>query len=382
MATLEISKNKGLYFVIPEECGIGVKKVAGKVAKDVEGTLSFCPEICETAVPAKQAVIAVTAGSGKLAETLCSKISKLGQVEGKRESYAFIVAENPVEGIESALVIYGSDKLGTIYGLFHLSELLGVTAMVDWGDCQYVKQDSFILKEEDSFVSKEPSVKYRGFFINDEWPCCGNWATSHFGSFNAKMYDHIFEYLLRMKGNYLWPAMWAENFMLDGPDLESMKLADEYGIYIGMSHHEPCMRSGAEYSKVRGPKSPYGDAWSYVTNKEGILRFWEDGVKRSIGHNVFPTVGMRGENDSKMLGEDSLISDNVRLLKEIITKQREMIHEHLETDGKKVPQLFAVYKEVEDYYFGGGSEEGLRGFEELEDVTLQLGKYESTSGSI
>lgn len=372
MATLEISKNKGLYFVIPEECGTGVKKVAGKVAKDVEGTLSFCPEICEIAVPAKQAVIAVTAGSGKLAETLCSKISKLGQVEGKRESYAFIVAENPVEGIESALVIYGSDKLGTIYGLFHLSELLGVTAMVDWGDCQYVKQDSFILKEEDSFVSKEPSVKYRGFFINDEWPCCGNWATSHFGSFNAKMYDHIFEYLLRMKGNYLWPAMWAENFMLDGPDLESMKLADEYGIYIGMSHHEPCMRSGAEYSKVRGPKSPYGDAWSYVTNKEGILRFWEDGVKRSIGHNVFPTVGMRGENDSKMLGEDSLISDNVRLLKEIITKQREMIHEHLETDGKKVPQLFAVYKEVEDYYFGGGSEEGLRGFKELEDVTLLL----------
>ena len=139
-----------------------------------------------------------------------------------------------------------------------------------------------------------------------------------------------------------------------------------------MSHHEPCMRSGAEYSKVRGPKSPYGDAWSYVTNKEGILRFWEDGVKRSIGHNVFPTVGMRGENDSKMLGEDSLISDNVRLLKEIITKQREMIHEHLETDGKKVPQLFAVYKEVEDYYFGGGSEEGLRGFKELEDVTLLL----------
>ena len=372
MATLEISKNKGLYFVIPEECGTGVKKVAGKVAKDVEGTLSFCPEICETAVPAKQAVIAVTAGSGKLAETLCSKLSKLGQVEGKRESYAFIVAENPVEGIESALVIYGSDKLGTIYGLFHLSELLGVTAMVDWGDCQYVKQDSFILKEEDSFVSKEPSVKYRGFFINDEWPCCGNWATSHFGSFNAKMYDHIFEYLLRMKGNYLWPAMWAENFMLDGPDLESMKLADEYGIYIGMSHHEPCMRSGAEYSKVRGPESPYGDAWSYVTNKEGILRFWEDGVKRSIGHNVFPTVGMRGENDSKMLGEDSLISDNVRLLKEIIIKQREMIHEHLETDGKKVPQLFAVYKEVEDYYFGGGSEEGLRGFKELEDVTLLL----------
>lgn len=159
--------------------------------------------------------------------------------------------------------------------------------------------------------------------------------------------------------------------MLDGPGMESMKLADEYGIYIGMSHHEPCMRSGAEYSKVRGKGSPYGDAWSYKTNKEGIIKFWEDGLKRSQGYRVFPTIGMRGENDSKILGYNATISENVRLLKEVITKQRELIRSILEKKEKKVPQLFAVYKEVEDYYFGEEGE-GLRGFKELEDVTLLL----------
>ncbi len=185
------------------------------------------------------------------------------------------------------------------------------------------------------------------------------------------MYDHVFEYLLRLKGNYLWPAMWTSSFLLDGPGLASMELADEYGIYIGMSHHEPCMRSGEEFTLVKGEDSPYGTDWSYVTNQEGILRFWEDGLKRSRGHHVFPTIGMRGERDSKMLGEDSQISENVRLLKEIIKKQRQMIAEHLQTGTEPVPQLFAVYKEVEDYYFGDASG-GLRGFEELSDVTLLL----------
>ena len=99
-------------------------------------------------------------------------------------------------------------------------------------------------------ISKEPSVKYRGFFINDEWPCFGNWTFSHFGGFTAEMYDKVFEYLLRMKGNYLWPAMWTSSFLVDGPGMQSMELADSYGIYIGMSHHEPCMRSSEEWDMV------------------------------------------------------------------------------------------------------------------------------------
>lgn len=374
MTTVEFSKKQNLMFIVPEECGSGIQRIAKKVMQDICGTTGYTPQMCNEYADdrkTEQAVIAVTEGQS-LAEELAQRFPELKEVKGKRECYGFLIRKEPVEGVSAGVIIYGSDKLGTIYGLFHISELLGVMPFLFWGDCPYTEKEKVILSEADSFISREPSVEYRGFFINDEWPCFGNWTTSHFGGFTVEMYDHILEYLLRMKGNYLWPAMWSSCFMLDGPDMESMKLADEYGIYIGMSHHEPCMRSGGEYSKVRGSHSPYGDAWDYVKNKEGILKFWEDGIKRSVGHHVFPTVGMRGENDSKMLGEDSLISDNVRLLKEIITKQKEMIHTYLEKDEKTVPKLFAVYKEVEDYYFGGGTEEGLRGFEDLDDVTLLL----------
>lgn len=107
-------------------------------------------------------------------------------------------------------------------------------------------------------VSRVPSVKYRGFFINDEWPAFGNWAKTHFGCMNAACYAPVFELLLRMKGNYLWPAMWNSNFSLDGPGLENAVLADELGVVMSTSHHEPCMRSGQEYSMVRGRGSIYG----------------------------------------------------------------------------------------------------------------------------
>lgn len=425
MGLLELSKERQVFFIVPQESGSGVRRIAEKVSADVTHTSGaqpvFCSSIRQAAavqdeavkmadnagrtgdVSGMQAVVAVTDG-GELAAQLAARSPGLKAVSGKRESYAFFLLDYPLgaeEGqreaaqdcgtgspaaIETALVIYGSDKLGTIYGLFHLSELLGVTPYVYWGDADPVSYERITLAAEpgtectggrekqvqvENFCSKEPSVKYRGFFINDEWPCFGNWTFSHFGGFTAQMYDHVFEYLLRLKGNYLWPAMWTSSFLLDGPGLASMELADEYGIYIGMSHHEPCMRSGEEFTLVKGEDSPYGTDWSYVTNQEGILRFWEDGLKRSRGHHVFPTIGMRGERDSKMLGEDSQISENVRLLKEIIKKQRQMIAEHLQTGTEPVPQLFAVYKEVEDYYFGDASG-GLRGFEELSDVTLLL----------
>ena len=149
----------------------------------------------------------------------------------------------------------------------------------------------------------------------------------------------------------------------------NLQLADEYGIYIGMSHHEQCMRAGEEYSHVRGADSIYGDAWDYRINPDGLLRFWEDGIRRSRDYRVMPTLGMRGERDSKMLEEGAPLSENVRLLKEIIQKQREMIKIHMEERGP-VTKVFAVYKEVEEYYFGGKKGEGLAGDPGLEDVIL------------
>lgn len=333
-----------------------------------------------------QAVIAVTAGNGKTAKLLEQRIPELEKVKGKWEVYGFYLMEHPYPGVEQGLLIYGSDKLGTIYGLFHLSELLGITACTFWGDTGHPVYEKLVLKTRENTeksqidncifvengISREPSVKYRGFFINDEWPCFGNWTCSHFKGFTAQMYDHVFEYLLRMKGNYLWPAMWTSSFLLDGPGMESMKLADAYGIYIGMSHHEPCMRSSEEWDLVKGKDSPYGEDWSYLTNKEGLLKYWEDGLKRCCGHQVFPTIGMRGERDSKMLGEDAQIEENVRVLKDIITQQRRLIRENLEQEGQTYPLLFAVYKEVEDYYFGDSKTAGLRDFQELDGVTLML----------
>ncbi len=399
MINIFFTNESKIKILIPSETHSGIKRVACKVKEDIlRATLADCDiaecnadcgtEECDVKEPDRQnesalfpecgieqAILAVTADDGETASVLENNIPHLRNVRGKVESYIFCLAENPLPGIRKAVIVYGSEKLGTIYGLFHLSRLLGIHPTIYWGDAPHQKRDVILESENsglpgrifvDGKMSKEPSVRYRGFFINDEWPCFGNWTVSKFGGFNAKMYDHIFEYLLRMNGNYLWPAMWASDFMLDGEGMANMELADEYGIYIGMSHHEPCMRSGAEYAKVRGIHSPYGDDWSYVNNAEGIKRFWEDGIKRSIGHNVLPTIGMRGENDSKLMGE-AAVEENVRVLKEVITEQRKMIREHL----PNAVQMFAVYKEVEDYYFGDGKA-GLKGFEELDDVILLL----------
>lgn len=386
MTEIILSKGQQLTFIIPKEEGEGVRRVAKKVVEDVEKTTGLHPSMALDGKNLNQAVIAVTAGNGKTAKLLEQRIPELEKVKGKWEVYGFYLMEHPYPGVEQGLLIYGSDKLGTIYGLFHLSELLGITACTFWGDTGHPVYEKLVLKTRENTeksqidncifvengISKEPSVKYRGFFINDEWPCFGNWTFSHFKGFTAQMYDHVFEYLLRMKGNYLWPAMWTSSFLLDGPGMESMKLADEYGIYIGMSHHEPCMRSSEEWDLVKGKDSPYGEDWSYLTNKEGLLKYWENGLKRCRGHQVFPTIGMRGERDSKMLGEEAQIEENVRVLKEIITQQRRLIRENLEQDGQKYPLLFAVYKEVEDYYFGDSKTAGLRDFPELEGVTLML----------
>ena len=386
MAEIILSKERQLTFIIPKEEGEGVRRVAKKVTEDVEKTTGLHPSLALDGKNLNQAVIAVTAGNGKTAKLLEQRIPELEKVKGKWEVYGFYLMEHPYPGVEQGLIIYGSDKLGTIYGLFHLSELLGITACTFWGDTGHPVYEKLVLKTRENTeksqidncifvengISREPSVKYRGFFINDEWPCFGNWTCSHFKGFTAQMYDHVFEYLLRMKGNYLWPAMWTSSFLLDGPGMESMKLADAYGIYIGMSHHEPCMRSSEEWDLVKGKDSPYGEDWSYLTNKEGLLKYWEDGLKRCCGHQVFPTIGMRGERDSKMLGEDAQIEENVRVLKDIITQQRRLIRENLEQDGQKYPLLFAVYKEVEDYYFGDSKTAGLRDFPELDGVTLML----------
>lgn len=355
---------------------LGIREIAEKTAKDVERVTGILPPILHTLPEqAERIVLYATLGSSPLLDQLFAlgKIPQKNQeaVLGKREVYAICLVENPWEKIGQALVVYGSDKRGTIYGMFELSKIIGVSPLYFWGDVSVKQKSKLVLTNDVEQISKEPSVKYRGFFINDEWPCFGNWTFSHFGGFTAEMYDHVFELLLRLKGNYLWPAMWTSSFALDGPGEESARLANLYGVIMGNSHHEPCLRASEEWDIYKGCDTDYGCAWNYVVNKEGLLRYWEDGLKRGSKYENIVTVGMRGERDSMMQGVNSL-QENINVLKEIITRQEALITKYADTEDEKMPRLLAVYKEVEDYFYGDERTEGLKNWEGLRDIILMF----------
>lgn len=350
----------------------GVAKTARKIKKDMELVIGSYPGSWKTGEWAKTAIIYGTLGHSDILDELERKgILDFTVIRGKWEVYAFTVVENPLDGIERALVIAGSDKRGTIYGLYHLSERIGVSPLVNWNHVQPRKMTQIVLTKKDSFISKEPSVKYRGFFINDEWPAFGTWATEHFGGINAECYERIFELLMRLKGNYLWPAMWNSDFSLDGPGLKSAELADEYGVVMSTSHHEPCMRSGAEYAKVRGADSIYGDAWDFNANPDGITRFWRDGLLRNRRFENVITMGMRGENDTAIL-QNGTLQDNIALLKKVIKTQNELIRETVNPDLSAVPRQIVLFTEVEGFFYGNEDTPGLMEDPELDGVTLML----------
>ena len=374
-----------IVFLHDDKAYSGVIKTADKVARDIEHVFGARPDvICADGEDvntsfirddgtADQPVIFGTAGCSAILDELDKRgLIKLSGIRGKREVYSFSLVEAPFENVSSALVIAGSDKRGTIYGLFHLSDILKVSPLTDWCDIMPDKMTELLLTEADAYVSKVPSVRYRGFFINDEWPAFGNWAMKNFGGFNASMYEHVFELLLRLKGNYLWPAMWSAVFPEDGPGLKNAELADEFGVVMGMSHHEPCLRQGEEYKHLRGPGSVYGDAWDFLTNEEGITRFWEDGLKRGGRFENVITVGMRGEFDSTIMGEDATLKDNIDLLRKVLKTQNRLIKENVNDDIDKVPRMLALYKEVEPFFYGDEDTKGLMGDPELEGVTLML----------
>ena len=364
----------GSLFLKEKEAYSGVHKIAAKVMKDIELVLGVRPASTEQLDQlAPCAVIYGTIDRSPVLAGLSEQgLIDLDAIRSKNEVYLFQTVDAPWEGVDKALVIAGSDKRGTIYGLFHLSELLGVSPYVDWNDVKPKRQAAFTLDGGYKHISKEPSVRYRGFFINDEWPAFGNWCNHRYGGFNAAMYDHVFELLLRLKGNYLWPAMWSARFYDDGPGLANAELADEYGVVMGASHHEPCLRQGEEYRYVRGKDSIYGDAWNFRTNEEGITRFWADGLTRSGKFDNVITVGMRGEADTSIMGEEATLADNINLLRDVIRTQNRLIREHVNPELAQVPRMLALYKEVEPFFYGDEQTPGLMGSEELDDVILML----------
>ena len=377
-----------LPFVVEESAHAGVLRVAGKVIADVEKVSGVKPELLREA-PGNPHVLCATLGCSPVADAMIAlgKLPQAEEIRGKWECYVIAM-------VDGNLIILGSDKRGTEFGMFELSRYIGVSPLCYWGDAEPLYCWNIELKDDLCTVSREPSVRYRGLFINDEWPCFGTWATTHFGGestdmsasatseshkgvtrfggVNAKMYDHVFELLLRLKANYLWPAMWASVFGEEGPGSLNEELADEYGIVVGNSHHEPCLRAGEEFKHSIRDGGKYGTDWNFVRNREGITRFWADGLKRSGKYEHLITIGMRGEDDSAMLGEDSGLRANIEYLKDVITTQEALIQEHAGPKSKDQPRLLALYKEVEPFFYGNENVPGLKDWEGLTNTVCML----------
>ena len=328
----------------------GVVRAAKDLQADVERVTGRTPGLTQAEDGAgANAILVGTLGKSGVIDRLAQE-GKLDVqvVKGKWESFVIQVVPQPLPGVASALVIAGSDKRGTIYGVYDLSEQIGVSPWYWWADVP-VKRRSALYVKPGTYVQGPPAVKYRGIFLNDEAPALTGWVKEKFGDYNSKFYTKVFELILRLKGNYLWPAMWANAINEDDP--LNPRLADEYGIVMGTSHHEPMLRAQQEWKRHgRGP-------WDYTTNAEVLRAFWDEGIRRNAAYESTVTLGMRGDGDLPMSQ-----SANTALLERIVVDQRQILAKRMGPDISAVPQVWALYKEVQEYY-----EKGMR---VPDDVTL------------
>jgi hypothetical protein len=263
---------------------------------------------------------------------------------GKTEKYVIQNISNPFPGVSEAIVIAGSDKRGTIYGIYEVSQQIGVSPWYYWADVPVEMKENLYFKKG-IYTDGEPAVKYRGIFLNDEEPSLGGWARATFGGINSKFYEKVFELILRLKGNYLWPAMWGKAFYDD--DALSGPLANEMGIVMGTSHHEPMAQAQTDWHRyIKRNNLP--NVWDYSKNAKVLQEFWKAGIVRSKSWEKLITVGMRGDGDEAM-GEGT----NISLLEKIVKDQRKIIAEVTGKKADKTPQVWALYKEVQDYYDKG-----------------------------
>jgi hypothetical protein len=327
-----------------------VRHAAAGFADDLQRVSGRAPQrLDDVTKAAGDLVIAGVIGQSPAIDALIKdgKIA-VADIAGQWEAFRQIVVEHPFPNVPRALVIVGADRRGVVFGLYDLSAKIGVSP---W----YWFADVPVARKADLFVTAgshrdSPKVKYRGIFINDEDPSFGTWSRKKFGGSNAKAYAHVFELILRLKGNYLWPAMWTDRaFNVDDP--KNMVLADEMGVVMGTSHHEPMMRSQGEWHHGL-ERGVLGGKWDYTTNGETLRTFWRGGIERMMrkpgGYESVVTVGMRGDGDEPMT-EGSAID----LLQKIVADQRQIIADVTGKPADRTAQIWALYKEVQDYYDHG-----------------------------
>jgi len=349
-----IANGKALPVLVDNQEDKGVLRAANDLLNDANAVTGTTPTLIYT--PAgKQALVVGTINSKWIKQLIASKKIDGTELKGKTEKFIIQTIDNPFEGMEQAVVIAGSDKRGTIYGIYELSEQMGVSPWYYWADVPAQKHDIVSIKAG-SYTDGEPAVRYRGIFLNDEAPCLTGWVKNTFGTNYGghKFYEKVFELILRLKGNYLWPAMWQWSFYADDP-LNS-PTADEMGIIMGTSHHEPMARNHQEWARKRGE---YG-AWDYATNQKVIDKFFREGIERAADTEDLITIGMRGDGDTPMGGkegqDDKFVPDYdymIKLMKKIINNQRKIIKDVTGKPAKQRPQVWALYKEVQELYDRG-----------------------------
>ena len=325
-----------LSIIVDENDDKGVLRAVNTLNEDFRKVAGNTPNQGKS----KYALIIGTVGKS----TLIDNLVKQGKIQStdlqnKNEKYLITNIANPCEGVEEAIVIAGSDKRGTIYGIYELSAQIGVSPWYYWADVPVEQKDNLYFKKG-TYTEGEPAVKYRGIFLNDEWPALGGWAQTTFGGFNHKFYEKVFELILRLKGNFMWPAMWNSAFYDDDP--LNGPLADEYGIVMSTSHHEPMALAQKDWHR-RGKGE-----WNYNTNNKTLKELWKSGIERSKDWEQVVTIGMRGDGDEAM--EEGT---NIALLEKIVRDQRKIISEVTGKPAEKMPQVWALYKEVQDYYDHG-----------------------------
>lgn len=346
------SANKAAPLHVSAQDFPGVVRVAKHLRTDIARVSNVAPELAIDAIPnAKEFVVIGTLGKNALLERLVrDKKLDVNGIAGKWETFLIQVIDKPLPNVDRILLIAGSDKRGTIYGMYDLAAQIGVSPWHWWADVP-TKKKSALYVLPGRHTRGEPAVKYRGIFINDENPALLGWVNKTFGGFNHQFYEKVFELILRLKGNFLWPAMWGKAFYDD--DSLNAPLADEYGVVISTSHHEPMMRAHVEWQR-------YGSGpWNYEKNEAKLREFWTAGIKRMKNYESIVTLAMRGDGDEPMTE-----AANVALLQRIVKDQREILAEVTRKNVTSIPQVWALYKEVQEYY-----DKGMR---VPEDVTLLL----------
>jgi hypothetical protein len=327
-----------------------ILRAAGDLTADVERVTGVRPQVSQDpAVLHGPVVLIGMLGQSKLIDGLAASGKlEIHGVRGAWESFVVQVVRQPAPGVDQALVIAGSDRRGTIYGIYEVSTSIGVSPWYWWADVPVTKRTALAIRAG-AHRQGPPSVKYRGIFLNDEDWGLQPWAAKTFdpalGDIGPKTYARIFELLLRLKANTLWPAMHActKAFNLYP---QNKQLADEYAIVMGSSHAEPMLRDNV--TEWTAPPEDY----NYVTNRKGVRAYWEQRVQENGRFENIYTLGMRGIHDSAMQGPKTT-AERIRALEQIFADQRALLAKHVHPDVTQVPQAFTPYKEVLDIYHAG-----------------------------